>query len=119
MFNCDNDASARHIGLNMLGVHMAQKWCEDCNKMVDVTKKNYYAAIALTLSAMFFTIVPFFGTVIGVPAIILTTIWLILTKTVCGECGGTRLIKRDPPTETEIIMKKYEENSKKKDSAQP
>lgn len=89
---------------------MAQRWCEDCNKMVDVTKKNYYAAIALTVSAIFFSIVPFFGTMIGVPAIVLSAIWLFFTKNVCSECKGTRLVKREPPTETEIIMQKYEEN---------
>ena len=98
---------------------MAQRWCKDCDKMVDVTKKNYYAAIVLTISAMFFTIVPFFGTVIGVPAIILSAVWLILTKNVCGECGGSNLIKRDPPTESEIIMKKFEQISKEKESNPP
>ncbi|MGD9808622.1 MAG: hypothetical protein AB7E76_12715 [Deferribacterales bacterium] len=98
---------------------MAQRWCKDCDKMVDVTKKNYYAAIVLTLSAMFFTIVPFFGTVIGVPAIILSTVWLIFTKNVCAECGGSKLIKRDPPTEAEIIMRKFEEKSKEKGSNPP
>ena len=90
---------------------MAQRWCETCNEMVDVTKKNYYAAIVLTFSAIFFTIVPFFGTAIGVPAIILSSIWLFLTKNVCSKCKGSKLIKREPPTEAELIMKKYEENS--------
>jgi len=82
--------------------------------MVDVTKKNYYAAIALTVSAIFFTVVPFFGTAIGVPAIIVTAVWLFMTKTVCGECGSEKLIKRDPPSESELIMKKYEEKNKEK-----
>lgn len=80
--------------------------------MVDVTKKNYYAAIALAVSAIFFTIVPFFGTMIGAPAVILCSIWLFMTKNVCSNCGETDLIKRDPPTESELIMKKYEERSK-------
>jgi hypothetical protein len=80
--------------------------------MVDVSKKNFYAAIALTLSAMFFTIVPFFGTIIGVPAIVICTVWLVLTKNVCGECGGQKLIKREPPTEAESIVRKYEAEKK-------
>jgi len=111
MFKQDKGVYARHLRFNMLGVYMAQRWCENCNKMVDVTKKNYYAALALCLSAIFFTIVPLFGTVIGVPAIILTSIWLFMTKNVCSECKGTKLIKREPPTEAELIMQKYKDQS--------
>ncbi|PLX69576.1 MAG: hypothetical protein C0603_01220 [Denitrovibrio sp.] len=91
---------------------MAQKWCDDCNKMVDVTKKNYYAAIALAVSAIFFAIVPFFGTAIGAPSVIICSIWLYLTKNICSQCGGDKLIKRDPPTESELIMRKYDEEQK-------
>jgi hypothetical protein len=80
--------------------------------MVDITKKNYYAAVALTLSVIFFSIVPFFGTAIGAPSIVLCTIWLFMTKNVCGDCGGERLIKREPPTETEMIMNRYESSKK-------
>jgi len=91
---------------------MAQRWCEDCKDMVDVTKKNYYAAIALAVSAIFFAVVPFFGTTIGAPAVIITSIWLYFTKNVCSRCGGKKLIKREPPTEAELVMRRYEENSK-------
>lgn len=91
---------------------MAQRWCKDCEKMVDVTKKNYYAAVVLTLAAIFYTIVPFLGTVIGVPIIILSAVWLVFTKNVCSECRGSRLIKRDPPTESELIVRKYNSSNK-------
>jgi len=91
---------------------MAQQWCENCKKMVDVTKKNYYAAFLLAISAIFFTIVPFFGTMLGVPAIIICSIWLFMTKNVCSECKSEKLIKRQPPTEAELIIQKYESKDK-------
>jgi len=92
---------------------MSQRWCEDCEKMVDVTKKNYYAALALTLSVLFFSIVPFFGTAIGAPAIVVSSLWLLFTKNVCSECRGRKLVKRDAPSESEMIMKRYEDGEKK------
>ncbi len=85
--------------------------------MVDVTKKNYYAAIALAVSAIFFSVVPFFGTAIGAPAVVICSIWLFLTKNVCDRCGGSRLVKREaPPTEAELIIRKYESEQNKDQS---
>lgn len=84
------------------------RWCEDCNEMVDVTKKNYYSAIALAVSSIFFAVVPFFGTMIGAPAVVLCALWLFFTKNVCSKCGGKRLVRREPPTEAELIVRKYE-----------
>lgn len=101
----------------MIEEYMSERWCKDCNKTVDVAKKNYYAAIALAISAIFFSIVPFFGTVIGIPAMLVSVVWFVMTKNICNTCGGSDLEKREPLSETEEIMKKYEDSVKKDQSS--
>jgi len=80
--------------------------------MVDVAKKNYYSAIALAISAVFFSVVPFFGTVVGIPAMFVSVLWFIMTKNICNVCGSENLEKRKPLNETEKIIQKYEESLK-------
>ncbi|WP_155827556.1 hypothetical protein [Limisalsivibrio acetivorans] len=78
----------------MLISGMAVKYCRDCGENVDAEKVSYYPGVALAVAAVFFVLVPFFGTVIGIPALFLSFIWFLRTKSVCARCKSDKIEKR-------------------------
>lgn len=71
---------------------MAHRWCENCNQIVSAEKVTYKPGLCLALSLLLF-FMPIIGTFIGIPALILSTIWWICTPTVCSKCGSKNLKK--------------------------
>ena len=89
---------------------MAIKWCRKCEKEIDSEKTTYWPGLLFAISALFYVLVPFLGTIIGLPFLIITCIWYLMTKSVCPNCGGSDLTKlKDKPSEYQRISEKYNE----------
>jgi hypothetical protein len=55
---------------------------------------------------------PLAGSFIGVPGLIVSSIWWVMTPVVCNKCKGRNIkkIKNEHPTDAQIIAAKYERN---------
>jgi len=71
-------------------------WCNDCVSIVKVEKIKILPSIMFIFWGLFFTIVPFFGTVVGIPMLIITAIWWYFTPNKCSRCEGRNLTNKLP-----------------------
>ena len=75
---------------------MAYRWCPDCSSAVKADKVKQLPGLMMVIWGLFFTVVPFFGTVVGVPMLALSTIWWLLTPLKCSICESIKIEKKFP-----------------------
>jgi len=95
---------------------MSKYWCNDCFSSVEVEKISQKPGIAFVIFMLIF-FMPLIGSFVGIPGLIISSLWWILTPSVCSKCKNRnikKLKKSEIPTEAQIIAAKYGQKLKDK-----
>lgn len=90
---------------------MAYRWCPKCVSAVKSEKSNHMPGLMMVIWGLFFMVVPFFGTVIGLPMLTLSILWWFFTPCICAKCESKAIVKHYPafsPFPKDKVMTKKE-----------
>lgn len=90
---------------------MAYRWCPECHSAVKSEKVNQLPGLMMVIWGLFFTVVPFFGTVVGLPMLTLSILWWFFTPSACSKCESRDIRKVFPdfcPFPKDKVMTKKE-----------